>query len=147
MNRYMEALPRIQEKMSARQKMLAEVHEHRKSTLKDELMEHIGRQNAIGMAELYEIIYGAGWANRINDTRAIRKLITELRNEGRPICSVATSTGGGYYLAAAGSELEEYLKNNERRALRVLARNSRIKKIALPEYLGQMRLELDGEAA
>ncbi len=119
----------------------------RKGLLKDEMMDHIGRQNAIGMAELYEIICGREWTNRINDTREIRKLITALRNEGRPICSISNRNGGGYYLAAAGSELEEYLKNNERRALRILARNSKIKKVALPEYLGQVRLALEEEVA
>jgi len=147
MNLGMEAkLPPRKERETTRQRLDRELTEARKSRLKDELMEHIGRANAIGMGELFELIYGEGWTHRINDTRGIRRLITALRNEGRPICSVAHRTGGGYYLAAAGSELEVYLKNNERRALRVLARNSRIKKIALPDYLGQVRLELEGGA-
>jgi FMN phosphatase YigB (HAD superfamily) len=146
MNSGTENLPPRKNRKEARQRLQKELHESRKSRLKDELMEHIGRQNAIGMAELYELIYGESWENRINDTRGIRKLITELRNEGRPVCSISNRNGGGYYLAAAGSELENYLQANERRALRVLARNSRIKKIALPEYLGQVRLSLE-EAA
>ncbi len=146
MNKGTENLPPRKDRKEARLRLQKELHESRKSRLKDELMEHIGRQNAIGMAELYELIYGESWENRINDTRGIRKLITELRNEGRPICSISNRNGGGYYLAAAGSELENYLQANERRALRVLARNSRIKKIALPEYLGQVRLSLE-EAA
>jgi hypothetical protein len=107
------------------------------------LASHIGEPNAIGMGELYELVYGEAWGNRINDTRALRKVITDLRGEGVPICSVATSYGGGYYLAAAGSELAGYLRRAERRALLILMRNSRIKKISLPDYLGQMKLNME----
>jgi len=103
---------------------------------------HIGEPNAIGMGELYEQVFGEPWKNRINDTRALRKAITDLREEGVPVCSVATSYGGGYYLAAAGSELTEYMRRNERLALKKLMRNARMKKISLPDYLGQMRLNM-----
>ncbi len=109
------------------------------------LASHIGEPNAIGMGELYELVYGEPWANRINDTRALRQVITDLRAEGVPICSVATTYGGGYYLAAAGSELAGYLRRSERRALKILMRNARIKKISLPDYLGQMKLNMEGE--
>lgn len=109
------------------------------------LASHIGGPHAIGMGELYELVYGESWKNRINDTRALRQVITNLRSEGVPICSVATSYGGGYYLAVAGSELAGYLRNSERRALKILMRNARIKKISLPDYLGQMKLNMEGE--
>jgi hypothetical protein len=107
-----------------------------------ELIKHIGEKNAIGMAELYEIVFMKKWSNRINDTRALRHLITSLRNEGVAICSVSDRSGGGYYLASAGSEINDYLRRLERRALKILARVSKIKKITLPEYLGQMRLHM-----
>lgn len=109
------------------------------------LANHTGSINAIGMAELYETIFHRDWSNRINDTRKLRTVITVMRNEGVPICSVSAKNGGGYYLAAAGSELTGYLDRAEHRALKVLARNARIKRIALPEYLGQMKLNLEGE--
>jgi hypothetical protein len=111
---------------------------------------HIGSHNAIGMGELYEEVFGEPWEHRINDTRALRKVITALRSEGVPICSAADREGGGYYLAAAGSELSSYLRRSEIRALKILKRNARIKRISLPDYLGQMRLNMeasDGEAA
>jgi hypothetical protein len=107
-----------------------------------ELIKHIGEKNAIGMAELYEIVFMKKWSNRINDTRALRHLITSLRNEGVAICSVSDRSGGGYYLASAGSEINDYLRRLERRALKILARISKIKKVTLPEYLGQMRLHM-----
>jgi hypothetical protein len=109
------------------------------------LTTHIGTHNAIGMAELYEAVFGETWNHRINDTRTLRYLITQMRRDGTPICSVATKTGGGYYLAAAGSELRNYLERNKVRALKILTRNAAIEKVTLAEYLGQMRLNMEGE--
>jgi hypothetical protein len=119
-----------------------DTQENRNRTLST-LTSHIGEPNAIGMAALYETVFNRPWEHRINDTRALRRLITILREEGVPICSVASSNGGGYYLAAAGSELADYLRRSERRALLILLRNSRIKKITLPNYLGQMKLNME----
>jgi len=116
----------------------------RRGSILAALTGHIGEPNAIGMGELYELVYGESWNNRINDTRALRKAITHLREEGVPVCSVAASYGGGYYLAAAGSELAGYLRRSERRALLILKRNATIKKISLPDYLGQMKLNMEG---
>lgn len=147
MRKLVEDLAPRKDWLTARQRLAKELREHRKSLLKDELMEHIGRLNAIGMAELYEIIYGESWENRINDTRGIRSLVSELRNEGRPIASSSNTNGGGYYLPAAGSELNEYLKKEEHRAKKILDRNSRIKKVAMPDYLGQLSLEWSTEEA
>lgn len=109
-----------------------------------ELSSHIGEANAIGMSALYVAVYDRPWSNRINDTRAIRTLITSLREEGVPICSVATSGAGGYYLAAAGSELTAYLRRDKFRALRILGRDAKILKTTLPNYLGQIKLEMEG---
>jgi len=108
------------------------------------LFSHVGKHNAIGMAELYEAVFGETWNHRINDTRILRYLITQMRRDGIPICSVATKTGGGYYQAAAGSELKNYLERNKARALKILSRNAAIEKISLPDYLGQMRLNMEG---
>lgn len=122
----------------------ADKYEPFKVKLLAELSLHIGELNAIGMAELYKKVFGAEWSNKINDTREIRKLITIMRREGIPICSVSAQNGGGYYLASAGSELINYLSRSEHRALNILARNARIKRISLPEYLGQMKLNMEG---
>jgi len=108
------------------------------------LTSHIGETNAIGMAGLFEAVFNRPWDNRINDTRALRTLITVMREEGIPICSVSNKDGGGYYLASAGSELTNYLRRSEIRALKILSRNAKIKKVSLPDYLGQMRLNMEG---
>jgi len=114
-----------------------------RSRLLAELSRHVGEINAIGMAELYEAVFGGAWRHRINDTKKLRELVTEMRNEGIPICSVPSSCGGGYYLASAGSELKNYTERDKKRALRILSRVSRIEKISLPELLGQMRLRME----
>lgn len=108
------------------------------------LMRHVGQSRAIGMGELYREVFGEGWENRINDTRRLRTVITMLRDEGNPICSVSSVEGGGYYIAAAGAELEDYLTRGKRRALSMLGRNARIMRMNLAEYLGQMKLALEG---
>jgi len=114
-----------------------------RSRLLQTLMSHIGATHAIGMAALFEAVFDRAWDHRINDTRPLRMLITKLRKEGAPICSVSNQDGGGYYLASAGSELNDYLRRSEIRALKILSMNARIKKISLPEYLGQMKLNME----
>jgi len=119
--------------------------EQYKARILAKLTGHIGEFNAIGMAELYEAVFGGTWSNRINDTRQLRTLVTELRDEGIAICSVSSQDGGGYYLAAAGSELADYIRRDERRALRILKRLATIKKTSLPNYLGQIKINMEGE--
>ena len=63
------------------------------------LSRHVGVEKALGMAELFELVYGRPVADRINDTRVLRKIITSLRLGGAPIASVSRPDGGGYYLA------------------------------------------------
>jgi hypothetical protein len=115
---------------------------YKKAKLLAELTKHIGESNAIGMGELYEIVFERPWKNRINDTRKLRTLITSLRADGIAICSSFDAGNGGYYLASEGSEINDYLKCFETRALKALERVSKIKKITLPEYLGQIRLDM-----
>lgn len=117
--------------------------EYRRTRLLSRMVSHIGQMNAIGMGELYESVYDQTWKHRINDTRRLRRIITDLRREGVAICSLSAAAGGGYYLPAVGSELKAYLGAAEKRALKILARNSKIKRISLPEYLSQMRLALE----
>ena len=104
------------------------------------MIAHIGPDKKIGMGELYESVFpGRKYHHRINDTRMLRKFITEMRADGMPVLS----DGAGYWLSASSSELNQYCDKTKRRALGMLARCSRMKKVSLPEYLGQMRLELE----
>ena len=107
------------------------------------LARHPSRARAIGMGELFEAVYGEGWRNRINDTRALRKLITDLREEGTPI----GSTGDGYYMLTSESELRDYCTRLRGQALRKLVQESRIRKTSLPTLLGEIQLNLKPGAA
>lgn len=122
-----------------------EIEYHKiKGLISATLATHIGEPNAVGMGELHEAVFGSPWENRVNDTRRLRKYITRLRREGVPICSVTSSDGGGYYLPAGSSELVNYLRRSKIRALKILSRVAKIQKVSLPDLLGQMRLEMEG---
>ncbi len=108
------------------------------------LSSHVGRGRAIGMADLYTEVYGKSPRSRITGTRRLRKLITGLRNRGVPICSVADAEGGGYYIPAAGSEMEAHLKRLRNQGLKKLVQEAHLRKISLPELLGQISLNLEG---
>ena len=106
------------------------------------LSRHVGRNRAISMPRLYEMVFDKPYNDKVSDTRPIRRLVTELRFEGVPILSTTSSAGGGYYLASAGSELDEYLAKLRKRALKILAMEAKIRKISLPELVGQLQLDL-----
>ncbi len=120
---------------------MSEQHELR---LIKALADHVGQANAIGMGELYQQVFGRPVDHRINDTRNLRELITRLRREGMRICSNSDQHGGGYYLASAVSEMEDYLRRLRKQGLKKLAQEANLRKIALPELLGQIVLNLEG---
>jgi len=109
-----------------------------KSKLLAELSLHVGKDKAIGMGELFERVFDRPYRSRINDTRPIRTLIDELQKEGVPVCS----SQRGYYLASAHSELAAYCKNLRAQGLRKLKKEANLRKMTLPELLGQLSLEL-----
>lgn len=116
-----------------------------KGRLLEVLAGHIGEEHTIGMDVLYEAVFGITVTHKINHTRPLRRLVTALRKKGVAIGSVSSSDGGGYYLIRAASELDDYcMKMLRRPALRKLAMEARIRKIALPELLGQMVMNLEG---
>ena len=105
------------------------------------MLQHIGPSQKIGMGELYEQVFGRPWNNRINDTRQIRMLITQMKKEGQAVMSSSSSTNGGYWIAASGSELDAFVKKDKLRALKILSCISNMKKVSLPELMGQMLIE------
>jgi len=120
--------------------------EQAKSRLFMELTRHIGKGRVIGMGELYQKVFQEPWEHRINDTRQLRKLITDLRTgkDGppQPICSSCCAIGPGYYLAQTGPELQGYIARIEKQALRKLGQAARLRRIPLAKLLGQLALEL-----
>ncbi len=110
--------------------------EQAKLRLLVEMAKHPGRSNIIGMGELYERVFDQHWTNRINDTRALRTLITELRTEGVPICS----ENGGYYQTSSASELEAYCQRLRSQGLNKLKLEAKLRKKTMPDLLGQIAM-------
>lgn len=117
-----------------------------KGRLLSALFEHVGKEHAVGMDVLYAEVFGAKVPHKINDTKPLRKLITAVRRQGKAIASTCSSNGGGYYIPRAGSELEDYLARMlHRPALRKLTLEARIRKVSLPELIGQMSLNFNDQ--
>ena len=107
------------------------------------LSRHVGIEKALDMGELYSRVFNEPYSHKINHTRRLRTIITALRQKGVPIGSTAAKNGGGYYIVRAGSELDEYCGRLRRAALNKLMMESRLRKISMPELLGQMQLNME----
>lgn len=106
------------------------------------LMDHVGVENAIPMAALYEMIYGVRVRDKINDTRPLRRVIDAMQYDGRRINSIPSKDGGGYYLARSVHELNGFFSRLEKTALKKLSKVAAMKHTTLPALLGQMSLNL-----
>lgn len=111
------------------------------------LSRHVGMEKSLDMGSLYERVFDKPYTNKINHTRRLRTIITALRQKGVPIGSTAAQNGGGYYLVRAGSELDEYCGRLRRAALNKLALESKLRKLSLPELLGEMQFNFTAENA
>ena len=109
-----------------------------------ELMNAVGKDNAISMQELYRFVFNKEPTHDIHGTRAIRKVITELRKEGVPIASTTSKGTGGYYIPV-GSEREEYCRSIRNRALKLLQMEAKIRKSSLPHIIHEISLSLGGK--
>lgn len=113
------------------------------------LQEHIGKHNAISMADLYETWVGQRLPRNaagkvIADvptlSRHMRALIDDLRDiHGVPVLSSARH---GYWIVASDAELEEVVHEFRARGLKSLSTAARLKKISLAEELRQAELDL-----
>lgn len=94
------------------------------------LARYIGKENGIKVERL---AHEAGCT-----PRQARALVTELREEGVPVCAHPST---GYFMAANDAELQRYfIAFLESRAMRSLHLIARVKRISLPDLLGQLRL-------
>lgn len=100
-------------------------HDHLLSILSN----HIGKGNGIGVKLLAQQL----------DTqeRHIRTLISELRDDAHAICGTPRD---GYYIAATAEELEGTCEFLRRRALHSLGLEAKLRRIPLPDLLGQIHL-------
>lgn len=93
------------------------------------LSHHIGRGNGISVKELA--------AKLGSHPRHVRLLVTELRNDGQAVCGTPKD---GYYIAANAEELEETCQFIHSRSMHGLLMESKMRKIPLPDLLGQLHL-------
>ena len=107
------------------------------------LSRHVGEEKTIDMGELYSRVFNEAYTNKINNTRRLRMVITALRRKGVPIGSTSAKNGGGYYLVRSGSELDAYCNRLRKSTLNRLWMEARMRKISMPELLGQMQLNME----
>lgn len=107
------------------------------------LARHKGRENCIGMGELWRKVFRLPYDHRINDTSELRRVIRKLRRQGHPICSMSDKYNPGYCLAETPEELAEFIGRHRKRGLTSLAQAAALLKIGLPELLGQLQLEAE----
>lgn len=98
------------------------------------LSQHRGREKGIGVAEL-SVVTGLS-------ARTLREAISELRTRGHAVVGTPET---GYYIAQTPGEVEECCRFLRARALHSLTIEARLRRLALPELLGQLALELQGE--
>ena len=103
-------------------------HSHNAQVLQT-LSRHIGQGNGISVAELSK---QTGLTER-----ALRARITELRLEGQAICGTPTE---GYFIAATEDELDRTCQFIRSRAMSSLKIESMMRKIPLPDLIGQLHL-------
>ena len=90
---------------------------------------HQGRDRGISAEHLAKV---AGVPER-----RLRALISELREEGTAICGTPET---GYFMATSADELDESCRFLRHRAMRSLQLEARMRKISLPELVGQLKL-------
>lgn len=69
--------------------------------------------------------------------RHVRKLVSEVRDEGIAICGTPAT---GYYVASTSEELQETLDFLKNRALHSLHLASRLSNVPLADLVGQLHL-------
>lgn len=116
-----------------------------KGRLKDTIVQHPGPGRAISMVDLYRRVFQKEPTSKVNGTRDLRDLVTLVQNEGFPVCTSTASTGGGYYLGVAGSDLDGFIRKEKTKALKILAKIAKLKRTNLPLLLNEIQLSLTAD--
>lgn len=93
------------------------------------LSRHVSRERGVGVREL---------ARDLDcPERRVRELVTRARAEGVAICGHPRT---GYYVASEPADIEHTCRFLRARAMRSLALEARLRRIPLPDLLGQLKL-------
>lgn len=99
------------------------------------LARHVGRDKSVTMTNLvFEV---TGRRADLAAERRCRALITELRTEGIAVCGHPNC---GYWMAANAEELEDCCAFLRHRAMTSLTLESKLRRMALPDLLNQIRI-------
>lgn len=93
------------------------------------LSDHVGSENGLP-AKTLGVILGI-------TERQVRELVSALRLEGVAVCGTPQT---GYYIAANAAELDETCQFLRNRAMHSLQLESRLRKIPMPDLLGQLHV-------
>lgn len=102
------------------------------------LTAHIGAQNGVHVELLAAEVAGIFRTNAT--ARQIRQMVVELRRDGHHICGEPTT---GYFLAATPEELDRCCEFLYERAMTTLMQISAMKRVAVPDLRGQLRMPLE----
>lgn len=92
---------------------------------------HVGRERAIGRADLVEALRDVGFDVQ---ERLVRRAIHDLRRAGHLVCS-APGESGGYYMAANLDEFREFcLRELHPKAVDMLETESKMKEAARQQF-------------
>lgn len=97
--------------------------------LLDLLVSHTGRATGIKASDVAEQL-GVS-------TRQVRERVTALRLDGIAVCGTPET---GYFIAACAEELEETCQFLRSRSMHALMLEARLRRIPLPDLLGQIHL-------
>ena len=106
------------------------------SLVLDVLGDHVGAGNGISAADLVRKI--AGFSTAAGERR-LRSVIEQLRLAGHPI---AATPSEGYFLAETDADLDATCEFLYSRAMTSLAQVAAMRRVALPDLRGQLRLRL-----
>lgn len=105
----------------------------------DVLGDHAGERNGISARDLVRKIAGVSTAA---GERRLRTVIVALRGAGHPIGGHPAT---GYFLARTEGELDGTCEFLYARAMTSLSQIATLKRVALPDLRGQLRLRLESK--
>lgn len=104
-------------------------------TLLAALRQHIGRRHGVTATALCREVLGSTPTSA--DERRLRELVVELRRAGHHVCAHPRD---GYFLADTAEELQETCAFLHSRAMASLEQESAMKRVSIPDLVGQGRL-------
>ena len=107
------------------------------SLVLDVLGDHVGAANGLTARELVRKVCGISTAA---GERRLRSVIEQLRLAGHRI---AATPAEGYFLAATDTELDTTCEFLYARAMTTLNQVAAMRRVALPDLRGQLRLRLE----